>query len=248
VDGRGKFISSVGRIGGSKWAPRDMGNGIAIQEDNVAVEYNIAPATSAEEFVKSIQLGLEVLTEIVKHQGLVLSLVPSASFDADQLESDQAKHFGCEPDLNAWSGKLNKKPKAKDKNLRSAGGHVHVQTNADPLLVGRWMDILMGSPFVLVDKDQRRRLLYGKAGAIRVKPYPGIEYRVLSNHWLTSDNLIQWVYGQAHKAVQMAEKGATISSALGKAVRKAINTGDITVARQIAAETDSNLDLLLAKG
>lgn len=225
-----------------------MGNGIAVQEDNVAVEYNITPANSAEEFVKSIQLGLDVLREMVSHQGLSLALVPSATFEADQLESDQAKHFGCEPDLNAWSGKVNRKPKAKDASLRSAGGHVHVQTNADPLLVGRWMDILMGSPFVLVDKDQRRRLLYGKAGAIRVKPYPGIEYRVLSNHWLSSDRLIHWVYGQAFKSVQMAEKGAKIPSALGKAARKAINTGNGTLARQVAEETDSDINLLMEEG
>ena len=46
---------------------------------------------------------------------------------------------------------------------------------------------------MLLDDGAKRRELYGKAGAYRVKPY-GVEYRVLSNFWLKSPALMQWVY------------------------------------------------------
>ena len=55
------------------------------------------------------------------------------------------------------------------------------------------MDLFLGCPSIILDKDNKRRELYGKAGAYRNKPY-GVEYRTLSNFWLTSSKLMQWVY------------------------------------------------------
>ncbi len=41
----------------------------------------------------------------------------------------------------------------------------------------------------MYDKDTERRGMYGKAGAFRPKPY-GVEYRTLSNAWLSNDERI----------------------------------------------------------
>lgn len=230
VNREGKYISSVGLIGGSKAAPLQLGDGFAIQEDNVAVEYNIPPCATAEEFVKAINIGLNHLRVRVERYGLELKFSPSANFTPDQLDSYQATVFGCEPDLNAWTKKFNKRPNTKDKSLRSCGGHVHIQTEADPFLVGRWMDAIAGLPFVTIDTDSKRRLLYGKAGAMRIKEYPGMEYRTLSNKWLETDTLKVMVFDWTKKATEIAESGLEIPTRLGGRIRKAINTSDAKLA------------------
>ncbi len=239
VNRDGKYISSVGLIGGSKQAPLQLGDGFAIQEDNVAVEYNIPPCETAEAFVSAINKGLEHLRVRVEKYGLELKFSPSANFTPDQLDSYQAKVFGCEPDLNAWTQKFNKRPGTKDKSLRSCGGHVHIQTTADPFLVGRWMDAIAGLPFVTIDTDAKRRLLYGKAGAMRIKDYPGMEYRTLSNKWLETDNLKIQVFNWTKKATELAESGLEISNKIGVKIRRAINTSDPRLAEIAMKEVAS---------
>ena len=95
VDMNGKFISSIGIIGGSKLRPKPIGEGCAIQEDNVAVEFNIAPASEANKFVSSIQYALNHLTKVAVDRGLLLSITASKSFDKDQLHHPKAMVFGC---------------------------------------------------------------------------------------------------------------------------------------------------------
>lgn len=234
VNEAGKFISSIGLIGGTKWNPLQVGDGFAIQEDNVAVEYNIPPARNAAEFVDFINRGKQILTDRVKEFGLTLSLTPSAIFDEDQLNNPQAREFGCEPDINAWTRKINPRPKAKDPNLRSTGGHVHITSKADPFILGQWMDFYNGAAFVLIDKDTRRRELYGKAGAIRIKTYPGIEYRTLSSYWLRSNELTNFVYQRTILAANRAEQGDVLPAKAGVLIRKAINRSDSSAVQALA--------------
>jgi hypothetical protein len=234
VNQDGKFISSIGRIGGSKHAPKDIGQGCAIQEDNVAVEFNIAPAESVDAFVKSIDYTLDHLEKVVRQQGLSLSVTASKVFDADQLVHIRAKVFGCEPDYNAWTLKENTSPRAKNKALRSAGGHVHF--GVDKKLVPtvqliRWADVRLGLNSVLEDEDSERRELYGKAGAFRDKPY-GAEYRTLSNYWLKNKAFMYMVFERARMAVEDVLKGKTLTEEDGKLIQAAINTGD----RKMAVE------------
>lgn len=247
VNEAGKFISSIGLIGGTKWNPRQVGDGFAIQEDNVAVEYNIPPAKDVNEFIASINKGKQILSDHVKEFGLKLALVPSAIFDEDQLSNPQAREFGCEPDINAWTKRINPRPKAKDPALRSTGGHVHLTSKADPFILGQWMDFYNGAAFVLIDQDQRRRELYGKAGAIRIKDYPGIEYRTLSCFWLRSDELIRFVYERSILAANRAERGDILPTNVGVLIRKAINKSD-KAAVQALADKYPEFDLDTVKG
>src|SRR5258708_6901504 len=110
INGQNKFISSIGKFGGSKQVPLPMGHGCHVQEDNVAVEFNIPPANSKEEFVQSLNFALEELVLRAGQLNLQLAIVPSAQFDKDQLRNPAAKVFGCDPDFNAWTHMKNPSP------------------------------------------------------------------------------------------------------------------------------------------
>lgn len=238
VDSTGKFISSIDRIGGTKSSPQDIGEGCAIQEDNVAVEFNTPPCKTVEDFIKAIDYNLEYLTMQARVQGLSLSAVPSAIFEDDQLQDMRAREFGCEPDFNAWNdGQQNPKPRAENPNLRSAGGHIHVGgvEDLDLLEVVKAMDLFVGVPMVLFDTDTLRRQLYGKAGAFRKKSY-GVEYRTASNAWTQTKERISWVFDQTHKAVAFVKSGGKIDKELGEKIQKCINTSDVTLAKELTAQ------------
>lgn len=238
VDGGGKFISAIDRIGGTKDFPRPISDdGCAVQEDNVAVEFNIPPSETVEQFIKGINFNLNYLTKHVKTMGLNLAIVASAEFPDDQLMDMRALEFGCDPDYNCWTKRRNPSPKAASKSLRSAGGHVHIgcrEADLNPWEVGKAADLFLGVPSVLMDEDQRRRELYGKAGSVRIKPY-GVEYRTLSNFWLKSDELKSWVFRQAQRAAEFVQAGNELSDEDGKMIQECINTTNRDLSRVLSA-------------
>jgi hypothetical protein len=203
VDAAGGLVSAVGRIGGSKAYPRPLpiGKGFAVQEDNVALEYNIPPSDSSEAFQKNINKIMKHLRNMVAAQGLGFSTLSASSFPAQELDTPQAQEFGCDPDFNAWTLLVNPKPAAEDKNLRSCGGHVHIETTLHdlPALIRR-CDLFLGVGSVLQDNGELRKQLYGKAGAFRGKPYGG-EYRTLSNYWVFDSAYIDWVWKNTARAL-----------------------------------------------
>lgn len=211
VNDAGKYISSVGLFGGTKHDPKPIGNDCAIQEDNVAVEFNIPPADTAEAFAKSIQYALTDIRRRAKFHNLHLSIAASAVFDKDQLRTREAKLFGCEPDYNAWTGHSNPRPRALNRALRSSGGHVHFGWNRQSpqhnvIHMVRGADVFIGCPLSQADPDARRRLLYGKAGAFRNKPkYPGFEYRTPSNWWIANDDRVRWMFKQMSRLVEFLD-------------------------------------------
>lgn len=210
-------------------------DGCAVQEDNVAVEFCIPPANEVSKFIEAINFNLKYIEDYVKDKGLSLSITASQEFSQDQLESDQARLFGCDPDYNAWTFRTNPRPKSRNRLLRSAGGHVHVSTEAHPFLCARAMDLFLGVPSVLLDEDTRRRELYGKAGACRPKEY-GVEYRTLSNFWIKSDELKEWVFEQAQRAVAFAESKKEWLNERAEEIQECINTSNRDMARGLINE------------
>ena len=232
VDKNGKPISAIGYIKADKWNPMqipDMPKGFTLQEDNVSLEYGIPPAASAQEFIGSInavmQKSLDYLPE------LSFSKLSCIIFPEDQMEHPLAHIFGCEPDFDAWADKENRKPEPPHPFMRSAGGHIHVETEKDGKSVVRLMDLFLGVPSVLMDTGEDRKKLYGKAGAHRIKPY-GVEYRTLSNFWIFSDRLIQWAWDNTQRAVE-SELDVSVYA---DRILQAINGNDKTVAKQLVEE------------
>lgn len=248
VSSNGRVSSAIGKLGGSKDAPR-MIDGYGIQEDNVLAEFSMPPvfilshAYPAASFVRYVQKGIDtVKAELDKHN-LVPTKHTSHSYSPRTLQKygPSALEFGCDPDYSAYKACVNPAPDCTS-TLRTAGGHVHVgyeeaehSPEVDRMVV-KAMDLFLGVPSVLIDPDNRRRELYGKAGAYRSKSY-GIEYRTLSNFWIHEAELISWVYKQTTKAVKAAGTIHLILGRIGEAaIEDCINTGDKELARVIVDE------------
>lgn len=200
----GDFVSAHGVIPGTKWEPFPVPLG-AVQVDGTALEFNIDPAHTVEEFVHNISTVVGALRSMVPGYHVVAE--PVAWFGADYFKNEvppSAQELGCDPDFNAWTGSQNPQPDPSGRPMRTAAGHIHIgwTQGADiydkehfdfACRIARQMDYYLGIHSLIWDADATRRQLYGKAGAMRVKPY-GVEYRVLSNRWLTSEGLTRWVY------------------------------------------------------
>lgn len=227
--------SIVGRVGGSKEYPRpleELGEGFAVQEDNVAMEFCIPPANSRDGFKKSVLSTVDYLEKLVRAQGLHIVMTSAESFPFEELLTPQAMMFGCDPDYNAWTGEVNERPQVDDITLRSAGGHVHVGCNdVDVSELIKMMDLRMGVPSVLMDKGERRKQLYGKWGAHRKKPY-GVEYRTLSNFWIFNEKYCDWVYDQTALALEHVSKGRSAEE-YRDMIADAINNNNKNTAEQL---------------
>ena len=236
----GTFVSAHGMIPGDKKNPHKVDDG-AVQVDGMALEFNINPARDEEEFVYNLSSVMAQLRAMVPAD-TELCAVPVADFTEEYIESqpEEAKELGCDADFNAYTGKQNPVPNARAL-FRTASGHIHVGL-WDPFGpipmnhakvcrdLARALDVYLGVPFLFVDGDHRRRELYGKAGAYRMKPY-GMEYRTLSNVWLTDNKLQRWVYQQTLKAIASLRSDRQVWNALG--VQTTIDTGNLKRARDI---------------
>lgn len=241
--------SSIGLVGGSKALPRPLGDreGYFVQEDNVAVEFNIPPAKTLQEFVDSITWSVAAINKEVEIYGLKSIALASALFPETELDNAAAQTFGCDPDYNAWkNGRKNPRPRISDACLRSCGGHIHVgypkDLGIDKLQAIQLMDLYLGVPSILMDSDQQRRRLYGKAGSYRDTDY-GFEYRTLSNFWLKSSTLMEWAYTQTIRAINRAIvfKGTDGSydefmnrTHLAKDIQKCINRGNVNASHKLS--------------
>lgn len=235
VDEKGNNISAIGKIGGSKENPRSITDlGHAVQEDNVLAEFNIPASKTAEDFSNNIKLCIDWLDDNLSP--LKTKITASGTFADSELDNPVAQEAGCNPDFNAWTGDENIAPQLGKTNLRSAGGHVAVgYSDPDPevsIEILKLMDLFLGIPSVLLDKDTERRKLYGKAGCYRLKPF-GLEYRTLSNYWIATDELRQWVFNNTIAALKYLEKNKSIQDNDFEVIQTAINTNNLKLANRL---------------
>lgn len=213
----GEFVSAHDRVPGTKYEPFKVPYG-AIQVDGTALEFNIDPASTVDEFLHNITSVRRTLENFVPGYNVVAE--PVAIFEANYFKWEvpsSAQELGCNPDFNGWSEAQNPQPNPGNNPMRTGSGHIHIGWGNDfdcfdkehfllCCRIARQMDYYLGIHSLCWDKDSTRRLLYGKAGAFRAKPY-GMEYRVLSNRWLDSDALIKWVYNTVQVGMADAFSG-----------------------------------------
>lgn len=238
----GRIGSFAGRLDADKWNKKTVSNDIRLQEDNVLIEYDINPHVTIEGFSDNLLRGLSACYDAAKPLGMSIAEgVCSHVFSDTELRSfhESAFEFGCEPDYNALTGARNPKPRSLELGLRTCGGHIHIGYNEvidvddeNQKILGVMCDYFLGLPSLLLDNDDRRRGLYGKAGACRFKKY-GIEYRTLSNFWIFQPRLHQWVFDQIHKAFDSMKSGSyevLVSIVDPDEVQRVINEGDKNLA------------------
>lgn len=240
----GKFISAHGMIPGTKKAPHKVERG-AVQVDGMALEFNILPAGDPDEFLLNVKTVFNVLQKMVDGYQLVASPVADFPLEYIRAQPDEAKELGCDPDFNGWNLIANEKPNA-ELPMRTAAGHVHIGWDESCSLnggrkhmrqaaqVARQMDFFLGLPSLFYDDDVRRRAMYGKAGAMRAKPY-GVEYRTLSNKWLSEDSLIKWVFNQVQLGMKALREGRLLDEIYGN-IEEVINTSDKKAAEKIIVD------------
>ena len=235
----GQLTSAYGLIPGDKKTPFVVQNG-AVQVDGMALEFNITPAENKEQWVFNLHSVLGQLQGMVEG---TLEIEPIADFGYEYIKGqpDEATVLGCEPDYNAWTGQENPRP---NENLpfRTGAGHIHLGFCEDAVpnslshisaceMVVKQLDSRLGIVSLLLDPCVRRREMYGQAGAYRPKTY-GVEYRVLSNFWLKSPELMEWVFETCHEAIEELERGVVWADKYDY-IQDVINNSEVDIARLI---------------
>lgn len=197
-------ISAHDIIPGDKLNPHRVGEG-AVQCDGTAVEFNIDPATSRDEFASRIKDTLDRVIAMIPKE-YEPKFTPTVEYDPKYFSTlpNTATELGCSPDFNAYNNGMRIRKPQNVGTLRTGGGHIHVgwTRDKDPFSPGhmydcvtlaRNLDTFFASYHKFWDKDKERARMYGLYGAFRPKSY-GVEYRTLSNAWLNYPELWPWIF------------------------------------------------------
>lgn len=211
-----EFISAEGIIPGTKECPElisDRGHGI--QPDNVMLELTFPPVLDADSLKRELKYCIDNVNKRIKkiNPYYEVRIVPSATLSDKYTKTEHALTVGCSIDYNAWLQDANPKVNVEDTNERWAGGHIHFGINDQKIetieLIVKAFDMFLAVPFVFMDPYDARKKVYGTAGRFRFTSYGG-EYRTLSNYWLSTDDLIDYVFSQMNEALSFINAGNKI--------------------------------------
>lgn len=244
-----KDLSAHGVIPGTKKKPYTVPGG-AIQVDGLAVEYNIepvlvypTPSRGARRFIDACAtVEYQLLTEVWKKApNAVFDYTPAKDFGEEFMKAQPkaAKVLGCDPDFNAYT--LEPNPRPDPGTIRSLGGHIHCGWGSDIPVHNedhmkicadfvRDLDQSIGVYMTIIDRDQRRRELYGKAGAFRPKSY-GVEYRTPSSVWLTRNMFKRHIFDLMNLTIHHKMNGRMNWT---DDARRIIDEGDVDAAWKVA--------------
>ena len=233
------ITSQEAGIEGTKNSPCVLEHG-NIHRDNAVGEFNMLQADSASGFIANIHAVLDDVGEVLSSLQVEAVWTPSHVFHVDDLWHPEQMEFGCEGDFDAWGIDTSESPNP-DTPLRTAGGHIHLGFDEDdehPMSrIAQACDIFLGLPSVVMDKDTRRKALYGQSGKFRPKPY-GLEYRVLSNFWLADDILMKWAFDNAIRSYESNALVSSLSSSDIMEIKRVINDHDEKGAMNLIAAYD----------
>jgi hypothetical protein len=84
-------------------------------------------------------------------------------------------------------------------------GHIHISyDNHNPemsMRIVKALDLYLSIPLVIMEPDNKRKTMYGKAGAYRLTKY-GFEYRSPSNFIFSSPQLMKWAFERVMQAIE----------------------------------------------
>lgn len=204
-------VSAHDLIPGTKESPFPVKFG-SIQVDGVAAEFNIEPVNFYGDFLRNISVVKGELYRRLnpQHKSSSYELIakPTIFFTKKTWMTIPELHrqLGCDPEYSAYTLGMIKKP-ATVNFMRTGGGHLHIswgeEVHRDDLYdstnmrrmssLVQCLDKTLYFNSVKWDDDKERMKLYGQPGAFRPKSY-GVEYRTLSNKWLSSNKIARWVF------------------------------------------------------
>jgi len=207
IKGQDFLFPLEGLIFGDKMEPEyiDGTHQRGVLLDNVCIEYVCKPADNRDEFVNEQLLMKKYIETLLATFRLRLHTETSGVFEAKYLTSENNRTFGCSPAYNPRTLEAYKAPDPNT-NLRTASFHLHVSldkkmTFEEAAKLSLLFDLHVGVPSVVLQRDRTRRQMYGKAGEFRHTVYKGMEYRVLGNEYLFSQEKLELVYEQVTDAI-----------------------------------------------
>jgi gamma-glutamylcyclotransferase (GGCT)/AIG2-like uncharacterized protein YtfP len=246
IDGNNIIRSVIDKIPGTKRKEHCIGNGCTIQVDNVNCEFTIPPVVTKNDFLRYINYCIKVGNEYLKEHGLRLSTMSSNTYTKEECEHPVAKKFGCEPSFDAFLKNMARVGNPKDKQLRSAGFHLHTGFIADNFTFDNiekfifCCDLFLGIPSLLIDGDTKRRSLYGTPSNFRYKKLENnlniIEYRSLGGNLLYNEETIGYCFDQLQTAIKYYNENYENMEEL---------ISDMPMIRQAIMENDSKLAMQL---
>jgi hypothetical protein len=255
-DPEGFFEKDGVIIGSEKIIPPDGIGGPhspTVVRDGVQFELHPIQNTSPYGLSSTLRRGFRQLNDCLKaNPGVKANFNTLVEVSREELDSlsEGSRLLGCQPSLNIYGVKpIDVDPKEYRK--RSAGGHIHLGLGGTAIMsLGNTedlrhrliphLDIFVGNTCVLLDRDpgaKERRENYGRAGEYRLPIY-GVEYRTLSNFWLRSYQLFDFVMGMSRLAVAVLDdslRGGSFEQELVDTIQiddfiDAINTNDFDLA------------------
>jgi hypothetical protein len=227
--------------------------------DGIQAELNPRADTCRQTLSRNIAKCFLPLQDIINDKKIKTSFARTVKILESEMDSlsDKSKQFGCSKSQNLYAKDITTGVTDGSKYFsRSAGGHIHIGMpyNTDiysetyrafkesPERLVKMLDIVVGNFCVMIDRDEGnkvRRKTYGRAGEHRL-PSHGLEYRTLSNFWLTNYTLTSLVLGLARLAVSIVCHSKECDDIEDKIlavtdiqdVVKAINENDAELARK----------------
>lgn len=249
------FLESGGEIlGAEKVIPKEglpNSYSLTIQEagivlDGVQVELHPSPHMCRAFMANELKTLMQTLKETSAFKGFSVSFSSVVKLKKKEMDSlsDESKRLGCTPSKNVYKPGATVR-RRKGYLTRSAAGHIHLSLPQEFIGNEVWikelvtlMDILVGIPAVLIDRDPlaaERRKTYGRAGEFRMPPH-GVEYRTLSNFWLRAYPLMSLMFAQVRMALSIKHRPTLTTRLLNSVdlptVEHAINLNDLDLAKQ----------------
>ena len=213
TDGK-KLIPSYMFLPGTKEEPFELEGGYFVQRDNVLVEGNIPPASTAKGFESNMNSLKDIISiNFLKPQGLVLLSQDSGNFDKKDLNHPEAITLGCSAYETVWATQSTQNVKDLiTSTKRPAGFHIHVGyefadsedaafKSITDTIIAKLFDYFVILPSYKIHLDEFRNKYYGGLGKIRHKSY-GVELRSLGG-FFTQERYFQPLFNQIQYIIEL---------------------------------------------
>lgn len=212
-----QFVSGHYITEGKKDSPEPLEReGFNLFTDNLAVEGNIPPARSYEEFEQNMLYLIDQIRTRAEKYDLSIVHAGQARFNDEYCRSIQGQEFACSSALYAWQGTYyksfdsvsihpNKTPSFADTDMRSAGFHIHIGYHVDErtyedymvydIILVKLFDLFVTLPALKIQQSEKfREENFGILSNFRSKPY-GVECRSLSSYF-SHPIYYEWIWNQ----------------------------------------------------